>query len=180
MHQCTDGLANRTAILESARTLYAQAGAGVPLATIAEHAGVSRTSISRHFPDRKALELALMDDDLRTVEAYAAHLKGAPDAQRHLFRFVLHAQFDSRALLPTDRHANTTDARALLQRMKTAFEHLTESHQAPLPKTTIPIEDVIVALYLSTAAVSPGTLDEPSRERAWRLLEKAVFGPPPD
>jgi AcrR family transcriptional regulator len=63
---------NRAALLSSARALFAEEGAQVPLARIAEHAGVGKASLYRQFGDRAGLILAVFADNVDELERAAA------------------------------------------------------------------------------------------------------------
>jgi AcrR family transcriptional regulator len=65
----SDAAANRSRILEAARALFATRGAAaVTMAEIAQAAGVGKGTLYRRFPDKGALCLALVDDELRMLQ----------------------------------------------------------------------------------------------------------------
>lgn len=71
----------RAAILEAAARMMGEKGAGVSLAAIAAHAGVSKGALTHHFPSRGTLEAALVADVLQKVwDEVRSHLE--PDAER--------------------------------------------------------------------------------------------------
>lgn len=89
--------ANRTALIEAARELFASDGYDVPLSRIAAHAGVGRASLYRHFPSRTALAWAVFDDNVAVLNTIAEDVNEHTFARlwNQLVRFVL----DSRSLI---------------------------------------------------------------------------------
>src|SRR5262245_170518 len=72
-----DAARNRARILEAARSLLVERGAGdVTLAEVAKAAGVGKATLFRRFGDRAALFLALLDEHERTLQD--AVLRGEP------------------------------------------------------------------------------------------------------
>ena len=66
------GPANRRALLAAAREVYAESGLGAPFSAVAKRAGVGQGSLYRHFPDRTALAVAVFEENVADLEAYAA------------------------------------------------------------------------------------------------------------
>jgi AcrR family transcriptional regulator len=63
---------NRTALIAAAREIYAEQGLDAPLSAIARRAGVGQGVLYRHFPDRAAVALAVLDENVRQIEQAAA------------------------------------------------------------------------------------------------------------
>lgn len=80
-----DARRNRDAILRAARTVFASRGYLAPLAEVAAAADVGRATLQRRFPTREDLIVALIDENLRRLEALAASLEDEDDA---LFRIL--------------------------------------------------------------------------------------------
>lgn len=69
--------ANRRAILDAARRLFAERGYRTPLNAIARAAGVGQGVLYRHFPTRLDLAFAVFEENFAELEAIAAQ----PDAE---------------------------------------------------------------------------------------------------
>lgn len=68
---------NRSAVLRSARRLFAEHGLHVPLTAIAQDAGVGQGVLYRHFPTRMDLALAVFDENLDHIEEVATQATAA-------------------------------------------------------------------------------------------------------
>jgi len=72
-----DARRNHAHLLAVARRLFAEQGvANVPMSAIAEQAQVGKGTLYRHFADKAALCLALLDEDMRALQASAFQLFG--------------------------------------------------------------------------------------------------------
>ncbi|MFD7307126.1 TetR/AcrR family transcriptional regulator [Promicromonospora sp. NPDC059942] len=90
-----DAARNRDLLVAAARRVFAERGPDVPLEEIAAEAGVSRTTLHRHFENRKALASAVLEHNVTDIEARAAALADADDGAERLFHFLLDVQFES-------------------------------------------------------------------------------------
>lgn len=70
-----DARRNRVALLAAAREVFAEEGADGPLEEIAARAGVGVGTLYRHFPDRGALLLALVEERWDQLLAEAERLR---------------------------------------------------------------------------------------------------------
>ena len=64
-----DARRNRERILESARAVFAQCGAGAQIDDVAREAGVGVGTVYRHFPNKEALLVELMREKFRLFAA---------------------------------------------------------------------------------------------------------------
>ncbi|MBO3749919.1 TetR/AcrR family transcriptional regulator [Streptosporangiaceae bacterium NEAU-GS5] len=96
----------RLALLASARTLVEQEGVtAVTMASVAEHAGVTRRAVYLHFATRGELVAALYEHVIETAEL-AASLKSvwlAPDAVSALDEWARHLARSHTELIPVAR-----------------------------------------------------------------------------
>ena len=83
----SDGLENRGRLLDAATALVARDGLGVPLAAVAEQAGVGIGTLYRHFPGRAELLEALVVRSLEFVLGVLNTVRHEPpiDALRDYF-----------------------------------------------------------------------------------------------
>jgi AcrR family transcriptional regulator len=123
-----DARRNHARILEAARDLFVERGAGAPLEDIAERAGTGIGTLYRRFTDRDTLMHAVVLDALgRTAQAAEQALAEEPDAFAALRRYM-HAALELRvsAVIPVllervdlesgpGRAARETSARAVQQ-----------------------------------------------------------------
>ncbi len=68
MAQRRDARRNRERLLDAAREVFQESGAGAPLDVVARRAGVGRGTLYRNFPDRIALLAALFEERLVVLE----------------------------------------------------------------------------------------------------------------
>ena len=66
------GPENRRALIAAAREVYATDGLNAPFSAVAKRAGVGQGSLYRHFPDRKALAVAVFEENLVDIEEFTA------------------------------------------------------------------------------------------------------------
>ena len=69
--QRSDALKNRKDLLAAARAVFAEHGTTAPLDLVRQRADVGRATLYRHFADRQALMLALVDDAMEDLSDQA-------------------------------------------------------------------------------------------------------------
>lgn len=158
-----DAARNRERVLEAAVELVLREGEKVPMARIAEHAGVGVGTVYRHFPSRQDLLGALVHRSfglaVANARAAAAHPGSALDGVRQFFlatlrdrdRFVLPLHGGPIVFTPATRDLQAqvrTELRALLDRGSAAGEL----------RPDLTPEDLIVAASLLSRPL-PGTTD---------------------
>ncbi len=86
----TDALRNRQRLLETAASLFRQQGAAqVTMSAIAEAAGVGKGTLYRHFSDKGALILALLDADMQALQARVLATLAGPQPLADKLRWFL-------------------------------------------------------------------------------------------
>lgn len=65
------GPENRRALVAAAREVFAEDGVSAPLSAVARRAGVGQGSLYRHFPDRVALVVAVIEENITELEELA-------------------------------------------------------------------------------------------------------------
>ena len=158
-----DALQNRDRILDAATELVLGDGEKVPMATIAERAGVGIGTVYRHFATREELLGALVYRSfglaLENARAAAAHPGSALEGVRLFFLATLRDR--ERFVLPL--HGGpvifTSATRQRQADVRTALRSLLERGQAARElRTDLTPEDLIVATSLLSRPL-PGTGD---------------------
>jgi len=148
-----DALRNRERVLDAAVELVRRDGEKVPMAQVAEHAGVGIGTVYRHFPTREDLLSAVVFRSfslaLDNARAAAAHSGSALEGIRQFFlatvrdreRFVLPAHGGPRVFNPAIRERQAD--------IRTSLGALIERGQATGElRTDLTPEDLIVAASL--------------------------------
>jgi len=158
-----DALRNRERVLDAAVELVRRDGEKVPMAQIAEHAGVGIGTVYRHFPTREDLLGALVDRSfgiaVDNARAAAAHPGSALEGIRSFFlatlrdreQFVLPLHGGPPVFIPATRKRQAdvrTALRTLLERGQAAGEL----------RADLTPQDLIVAASLLSRPL-PGTGD---------------------
>jgi AcrR family transcriptional regulator len=110
-----DAVANRERLLVAAQTAIRRDGLAVPLAVIAEDAGVGIATLYRHFPDREALHSALAARSYEIVLENLDAAQAAGGTARDVIAGYLDASVARRAeiLLPLHGGPLTLDERSM-------------------------------------------------------------------
>lgn len=74
-----DAATRRRRLLDAADEVFSEQGVNAPLELVIERAGLGRATLYRHFPDRTALMMALLDRAIDAFESAAAELGERPD-----------------------------------------------------------------------------------------------------
>lgn len=85
-----DALRNRQLLLETASGLFREQGAAhVTMSAIAEAAGVGKGTLYRHFPDKGALILALLNADMQALQTRVLTALARPQPVEEKLRWFL-------------------------------------------------------------------------------------------
>jgi AcrR family transcriptional regulator len=159
----SDALRNRERVLDAATELVRRDGEKVPMAQIAEHAGVGIGTVYRHFPTREELLGALVHRSfgiaVENARAAADHPGTALEGVRQFFLATLRDR--ERFVLPL--HGGppvfTPETRKRQADVRTALRSLIERGQAAGElRPDLNPEDLIVATSLLSRPL-PGTPD---------------------
>ena len=166
-----DALRNRERVLDAALELVRRDGEKVPMAQIAEHAGVGIGTVYRHFRNREELLAALVYRSfgiaLDNAQAAAAHPGSALDGVQMFFLATLRDR--ERFVLPL--HGGppvfTPATRKRQAEIRVALRSLLERGQATGElKASLTPEDLIVAAsLLSRPLPSTGDWDRLGRRQ---------------
>jgi AcrR family transcriptional regulator len=148
-----DAAANRERVLDAATELVRRDGEKVPMADIAQSAGVGVGTVYRHFPNREALLGALVHRSfglaVANAQAAAAHPGSALDGIESFFLATLRDR--DRFVLPLHGGPNvfTAAARQRQADVRTALRTLIErGHAAGELRADLAPEDLIVTASL--------------------------------
>jgi len=173
-----DAAANRERLLAAARQVFATHGADVALEEVASSAGVSRTTLYRHFTTREQLAATLFEENVAVIEQRALELRDAEQGVVTLFDFVLDLQWQDRSLSRLLSTADLSWFTALSARTIAAFAPLLEhGRSAGIVHPEATIDDLMMAFPMAAGATADsdaaGRLDTADRIRA--MLHRALF-----
>lgn len=173
-----DAARNRTLLLEAARRIVAERGPDVPLDEIAQAAGVSRTTLHRHFSDREELALEVLRDNVVEIESRAAALDGEPGGAEALYHHLLDVQLDVPWFAHMVANRDSRDTGELAERTLTAMEpFIDRARELGRMHPSVTAQDVLLTLPMAMAArVAKRRGDrEPSIDRVHSILHRGLF-----
>jgi AcrR family transcriptional regulator len=162
-----DATRNRERLLEAARRVFATDGHDAPLEKVAAHAGVSRTTLHRHFPSREALASAVLEENVADIEASAAAL--------------FHRTLDVQVRLPSFALVTLSDFPALgdlARRTAAAFEPLLDRGRAAgvvHPAVTTRHLMLALPMAMSALAVTRGEEGDEVGAETREILHRGLF-----
>lgn len=163
---------NRAALVAAAREIYAEAGLDAPLSVIARRAGVGQGVLYRHFPDRAALAIDVLEENVRQIEQAAA-VSGTTVAE--VLGVLTWHQTESAAfvgVLHVDGAGGHLSAPPYAQALSRRVESALRSHLPKEHRLAAHPEDLMVAVAMVSGAVTGPTREQRERRAlaAWRLL----------
>lgn len=165
------GPANRRALIAAAREVYAEAGLSAPFSQVAKRAGVGQGSLYRHFPDRTALAVAVFDENIGELEAFASRPENTLD---DFLDLVADQAIVSTAFIEL-LSADLSDPRVVHigTRYREVVELLLERRAGEA--AGIDVDDVLLATEMLAAAISRSRPEEraAASARARRILHNA-------
>jgi len=173
-----DASANRKAILEAARELFADS-TDVAMCAIAKRAGVGQATLYRNFPNRSALAAELIDENFERIAALAAEHEGDANAFFVLLRTLIDGLVTMYGLAVLARSDAETDSHLQLarQRMRTLLRRpLADAKTADLVRRDLSLDDVFLMLAMGRGAME-GLPDSAARGAvAHRVLALLLGG----
>lgn len=173
-----DAARNRELLLAAARSVVSAQGPEAPLDEIARTAGVSRTTLHRHFADREALAAAVLRDNVEDIEARAAALAGVADGAEQLYHYLLDIQVEVPWLAQMAHQKNAHQLGDLADRTTAALEPLVAraSNEGVLRGSTT-AADILLTLPMAMAVLASdrktGSRDGLARARL--ILHRGLF-----
>lgn len=172
-----DGARNRELLVITARRLFAERGADVPLEDIAQAAGVSRTTLYRNFPTRFDLFVTVLEDNVARIEQQSLPLRDQPNGVVQLLSLVMDMQQSNRSLSQILAGQNEL-LTGLGERTAEAFRPLARTARAAgVLRPGVTVADLMLAMQMAQAALIDGdpTTSARSFRRARKLLFAALF-----
>jgi len=173
-----DAVRSRRAILGAARELYRD-DTEASFAEIAQEAGVGQATVYRHFADRRALLVALAEEDMGALEERLAAEPIEPGSLEELLREMIAAQLRSQGLIAAIRagEVEETQVERLTARVRALVApRLEAARAAGLVRPDLTADDALTVLAMVDGAAV--TLrDRGARERvSARAFEIALDG----
>ncbi|MFI9005627.1 TetR/AcrR family transcriptional regulator [Actinosynnema sp. NPDC053489] len=172
----SDALRNRAAILRAAEELVIGGTTPSP-PRIARLTGLGQATVYRHFPDRRALLLAVAREHLGLLANAARRTADDPAAFRALLGAVMAYQVAMRPLVEELRRFPETERRGHVRRLLEALRGpFDRSRAAGHLRHDVVLDDVAVVLTMLQAAVDR----TPDPRRAIPVLLDGLFRPAPE
>ncbi|MBP2370436.1 TetR/AcrR family transcriptional regulator [Pseudonocardia parietis] len=147
-----DATRNRKRLVSAAADVFRARGPDVPLEEIAGAAGVSRTTLHRHFADREALAAAVLEENVCRIEARAAALTDVDDGAEQLYHYLLDVQLEAPWLARTVAGEDVLGLSDLADRTAAALEPLmTRARAAGVLRPSVTTQDVLLTLPMAMA-----------------------------
>jgi len=175
-----DAASNRERLLAAARETFRANGVDAPLEAVARAAGVSRTTLFRHFPTRELLAANVFSASVIRIEGRADELDGRTDGIVVLFHEVLAEQLDDPGLARVIAGSGTEDLQELAARVARAFEPLVSASDNGVVWDGVDTAEVMAAFSMAAGAINErASLAGPDgRLRLTRMLHRALFRTP--
>jgi AcrR family transcriptional regulator len=176
--QRKDAIRSRRAILDAARELYRD-DTEASFAEISHRAEVGQATVYRHFADRRALLVALAEEDMGGLEERLAAEEIGPGSLEELLREMVAAQLRSQGLVAAIRAGEVEESQVerLTRRVRdVAAPRVEAARAAGLVRADLTADDVLIVLAMVDGALAP-LRERGERERvAARAFEIAVDG----
>ncbi|MGC7101713.1 TetR/AcrR family transcriptional regulator [Amycolatopsis lurida] len=168
-----DARRNRETILRAADQAFSEPGETVALEEIARRTGLGRATVYRHFPDRKALALAVAAEHLTALKQVVRQRRSF----RELLHTVLSMQAERRALVRLFRELPERGQRqithALIAVLRPAFD---QAQRDGTLRRDIQPADLALLFEMLEAALSGGPAPMDRAEAVRRLVQVLLDG----
>ena len=153
--QRRDAKENRARLIDASREVFGTLGPDAPLEEIARAAGVSRTTLHRHFGSREELAAAVYESNLLAHEADARALHGQPGGIVAYFDSVLLSLSRNLGITRVMMSSSSGWQRDPSDRMRATFEPLlAEGVRAGVVRPGVGIDDINLALHMADCALA--------------------------
>jgi AcrR family transcriptional regulator len=160
-----DVLRHRAALLDAAARIFAESGMDAPLGDIALAAGVGRTTLHRHFPERIDIVVALLNRNLDALETLATESAGDSDCLLKLIAAMIDQDVDVAPLLDNDLIMPTT---LLARFVKICTEPLEAARRAGIVRADLSETDLLDLTVMAGSSLKRWGLEQ-RRIRAPRI-----------
>jgi AcrR family transcriptional regulator len=181
-----DARNNIDALLEAAKTVFAESGVDAPVRSIAERAGVGVGTLYRHFPLRSDLISAVFRREMDACVAAAAEVEAAFPPGDALDRWIMrYTQFvATKQGLAAALHSGDTAYEPLAEYFSTRLAPTLQRLLVAAARSGDISQDVEAAELLGAVAslchgAGPGAKDPRQAERMVRLLLAGLRTPDP-
>jgi AcrR family transcriptional regulator len=174
------------ALVRAAREVFAKQGLHVPLDEIAQRAGVSRTTMRKHFPDRASLFAAIFKENVNHLERLVREIGSVPDAFEKLMAAIIEQQAINRGFTELSFYMGYGNSikeetaaafvrsieESLLRARMIIDEPLRRAKRAGRVRADVDIDDVELMVMMVGSAVDhgPGIPPSANGQRALMLL----------
>lgn len=177
-----DAARNRELLIAAARRTFTDQGPDAPLEAISDAAGVSRTTLHRHFADRAELASAVLEENVAGIERRAEEAAGVDDGAVALFHHLLDVQQNTQWLARIVDEQQDSAIGQLGRRTAAALEPLiARARAAGITHPGVTTEHLLLTLPMAMAAAAvehqrPARPPDPDRMRAMReILHRGLF-----
>jgi AcrR family transcriptional regulator len=173
-----DARRSRRAILDAARELYRD-DAEASFAEIAHHAGLGQATVYRHFADRRAILIELVEEDMAELEARLAGEPVGPDSLERMLAVIVPMQLGSQGALGEIRLGQVDEGRVrvLTERTLDLFAPRLEAAKAGgKVRPDLELDDLLILLQMVDGALAHAADAGARAQAAERAFEIAMDG----
>ncbi|MFT3864915.1 MAG: helix-turn-helix domain-containing protein [Solirubrobacterales bacterium] len=173
-----DALRSRRAILDAARELYRD-DAEASFAEIAHRAGVGQATVYRHFTDRRAILLELVEEDMQVLEERVGAEPIEPGSLESMLDLMISMQLGSQGALGEIRlgQVDETRIRALTDRtLELLAPRLEAAKEGGVVRSDLGLDDLLVLLAMIDGALAHASAPGGRKAAGARAFQIAMDG----